>query len=102
MQKLLYFIPACLLAVLDVTLLILGLDGIPLQHLLWLALFAIAGLLLSSKQFWGAAFGLIPAFEFIYMSSIYTGQVVDIELPLGIALTFYYLICAFIVHKKRA
>lgn len=101
MKKLHYFIPAILLAALDVSIWILGIDTVPLPHFLWLALFCLAGILLVRRWFWGAICGLMPAFEFIRMSTIYTGQVIPIELPLGISLSIYYLLCGLWVFRKH-
>ena len=100
MKKFAYFIPAVLLAALDAAILFLGSDLIPLQHLLWLALFIISGTLLVRRRFWGAAFGLLPAVEFMHMSTIHTGQVINIEMPLGIVLFVYYIFCAVLAYRK--
>ena len=100
MKKIWYFIPAILLLALDAMVLILDMDFIPLQHILWLALFGLAGFLLARGHFWGAGFGLMPAIEFIHMSTVHTGQVIDIELPLGVFLIIYYAVCALLAYRK--
>ena len=55
----------------------------------------------DKDKFWGGAFGLIPAGAFMYMSTRYTGQVINIELPLGIGIAVYYIICSIVVYKKK-
>ena len=37
----------------------------------------------------------------MYMSMQYTGQVINIELPLGLATAIYILDCGFVVWKKN-
>lgn len=69
--------------------------------LIWLACFWIAAVLLHKGLFWGGAFGLFPALHMIYMSTQYTGQVINIELPLGIALLLFYIILGVYLWKKR-
>lgn len=63
--------------------------------------FFASRLLLDKGKFWGGAFGLIPAAAFMYMSTRYTGQVINIELPLGIVIAVYYIICSMVVYKKK-
>lgn len=49
----------------------------------------------------GGAFGLIPAVSFLIMSTQYTGQILDIERPLGFILIAYYLVCGYVTYKKK-
>ena len=99
-RKMLYFIPALLFIIAYMVMLILGFGIVSVKEVVWLFLFIISGFLLSGDKFWGGIFGMIPAFAFIGMSMEYTGQVVNIERPLGIILIVYYLICGIVIYKR--
>lgn len=103
-RKMLYFVPALMSIIAYMVILVLGFGIVSVKEVAWLFLFLISGFLLSGGKFWGSMLGMLPAVYFIYMSTQYTGQVINIELPLGIALIIYYLICGFVVYrgsKKR-
>lgn len=100
-KKVLYFIPAILFAIGYLLLGIHGFGIVSLPQILWLILFLISGILLSKDKFWGGVFGLIPAIVFMYMSTKYTGQVINIELPLGAVIAVYYVVCGFFVFRKK-
>lgn len=100
-SKLLFFIPFILFVVVYLIMVIAGFSIISMEEVAWLAAFFVSGLLLDKGKFWGGAFGLIPAFAFMYMSTRYTGQVINIELPLGIVIAVYYIICSMVVYKKK-
>ena len=98
-RRMLYFIPVLIFLIAYIAMLVLGFGMVSIKEVIWLLLFLISGFLLSGDKFWGSIFGMIPAVIFIFMSTEHTGQVVNIELPLGIGLIIYYLICSFIVFK---
>ena len=98
-RRMLYFIPALMFIVAYMVMLVLGFGIVSVKEVVWLFLFFISGFLLSGGKYWGSIFGMIPAAAFIYMSTEYTGQVINIEIPLGIALMIYYLVCSFIVYR---
>ena len=98
-RRMLYFIPVLIFLIAYIAMLVLGFGLVSIKEVIWLFLFLISGFLLSGDKFWGSVFGMIPAVVFIFMSTEHTGQVVNIELPLGIGLIIYYLICSFIVYK---
>lgn len=103
-RKMLYFIPALMFIIAYMVMLVLGFGIVSVKEVAGLFLLIIGGVLLCGGKFWGSILGMIPAVYFIYMSTQYTGQVINIELPLGIALIIYYLICSFVVYrgsKKR-
>ena len=99
-SKLLYFIPFILFVVVYLIMAIVGFSVISIDEVVWLVAFFVSGLLLDKGKFWGSAFGLIPAVVFMYMSTRYTGQVINIELPLGIIIAVYYIICSIAVYKR--
>lgn len=79
---------------------ITGFSIISIEEVAWLVAFFVSGLLLEKGKLWGGAFGLIPAVVFMYMSTRYTGQVINIELPLGVVIAVYYIICCIAVYKR--
>lgn len=101
MKKIVFYIPVIVFAAFYALLATQGIGAISPIVVAWLALFLIAGILLSKTIFWGALLGVLPAIHLIYMSTQETGQVVIIELPLGIVAFLYYAICCYCVYKKK-
>ena len=99
--KTLYFVPFIVFVAAYLIMALLGFSVISITEVFWLIVFLVSGILLSNGKFWGGVFGLIPATAFMYMSTRNTGQVINIELPLGIAIAVYYIICSFIVYKLK-
>ncbi len=84
--------------------LFMGMTGASLTMsmiLVWLACFWISAFFLHKGLFWGGIFGILPGIHMIYMSTQYTGQVINIEMPLGIMLILFYGILGFYLWKKR-
>ncbi|MGI6030779.1 MAG: hypothetical protein ACOX7F_04665 [Eubacteriales bacterium] len=50
----------------------------------------VSAILLSKEHWWGCLPGLAVGVVLLYMSTQYTGQVLEIERPLGILLCVYY------------
>ena len=101
MRKLIGYIPAVLFTAFY---LYVGMTGAGLTMsmvLIWLACFWLSAFFLHKGLFWGGAFGLLPGVHMIYMSTQYTGQVINIEMPLGIILILFYGIYGFYLWKKR-
>lgn len=101
MRKLIGYIPAVLFTAFY---LYVGMTGAGLTMsmvLIWLACFWLSAFLLHKGLFWGGVFGLVPGVHMIYMSTQYTGQVINIEMPLGIILILFYGIYGFYLWKKR-
>ncbi len=101
MRKLIGYIPAVLFTAFY---LYVGMSGAGLtlsMVFIWLACFWLSAFFLHKGLFWGGVFGFIPAIHMIYMSTQYKGQVINIELPLGIILLLFYGIYSFYLWKKR-
>ena len=101
MKKYIGYIPAILFTALY---LLTGLTGAGLDLsviLIWIACFWSSAFLLHKRLFWGGIFGVFPALHMIYMGTQYTGQVINIEIPLGLALLFFYAVLGFYLWKKR-
>lgn len=102
MKKYIGYIPAVLFTAFYLFVGITGASFTLSGVIIWLACFWISALLLHKGLFWGGIFGLFPAVHMIYMGTKETGQVIDIEIPLGIALLLFYVIYGVFLWKKRS
>ena len=100
-KKIFYFVPFITFLVVYAVMTILGFGMISFKEVVWLVMFFAGGILLCKGKFLGSVVGMIPAIIFILMSTQDTGQVINIERPLGIILCIYYLICGFIAFKRK-
>ena len=100
-KQILYFFPFILSIVVYLCVTFLGLGMISVKEMIWMVLFFIGGLLLSKEKIWGCMFGMIPGIAFVWMSSNDTGQVVNIELPLGIIIIGFFVGCGIGVYRKK-
>ena len=100
-KQILYFLPFILSIITYLVATFLGLGMISVKELVWLALFLMSGFLLSEEKVWGCLFGMIPGAVFIWMSTNYTGQVINIELPLGLIIIGFYIGCGAGIYRKR-
>lgn len=101
MKKVLYFAPAifglvfyCLLAVYS------GFGAIHPAVWLCIAMLFISAVLLAKEKWFGCIPGVLVGILLIWMSLQSTGQVIDIERPLGIILILFYIFCGLYAHKK--
>lgn len=103
MYKTLFYLPAILFTFLYGWLaMIFGFSSLSPIIFLWIALFVLGGFLLSKGRYWGGFFGMLPGIHLMYMSTRDTGQVIHIELPLGLTVVIFYIICSsFIIYKRR-
>ena len=100
MKKVITFAPAAIFAVAIVVLNIVLRAFSPLWYA-WMLLLWISGFVMSKGKAWGAVSGLIPGAHLIYMSTQYTGQVINIELPLGLIIVIFYLTCGLVIWKRN-
>lgn len=97
----LYFLPVIISIVFYGTLaLVIDLGFIGVSELCAIGALLISAILMLKKKWWGCFFGIAPGVMLIYMSFQYTGQVIDIERPLGIIMCLYYAILGFLLYKK--
>lgn len=99
MKKVTIYVPAIIFTVGIVALNIILKTFSPLWYV-WAILLWAGGSLMSKEKYWGCVFGLAPAIHLMYMSTQYTGQVINIEFPLGIITAGYMLACGFGVWRK--
>lgn len=96
-----FYLPAAVYTLAALALSIVLQTSAPLWYA-WAALLWVGGFLLHKRKIWGILFGLLPALHLLYMSTQYTGQVINIEMPLGIATALYVLGCGYRVRKQEA
>lgn len=101
MRKYIGYIPAILFTGFYLLVGLTGASIVMSMVMIWLACFWISAFLLHKGLFWGGVFGLFPALHMIYMGTQYTGQVISIEIPLGIAVLLFYVIFGFYLWKKK-
>ena len=102
MKKVLYFVPAifgmvfyCLLAVFS------GFGAIHPAVWLCIAMLFVSAVLLAKKKWIGCVPGVLVGVLLVWMSFQYTGQLIDIERPLGIALVLFYIFSGTAVVKIK-
>lgn len=102
MKKIIYFIPAIIAMLLYIVLgFISGFGAIdPMAWLLITIMFASA-IIMFKEKWYGCIGGFIFGCVLIYMSTQQTGQIINIERPLGIILCVYYLVCGVFIYKKN-
>lgn len=100
MKRTVFFIPAIFFIVLYGLAMITFKSVSPIVFV-WIALFFVSGFLLTKGKVWGGLPGLLPGIHSIYMSTQDTGQVIDIELPMGLIILFFYILCSVVVFYRR-
>ncbi len=103
-MKILFFIPAILFVIFyGFVAMSIGISSISPICFAWIALFLGGGVLLSKGKSLGGFLGLLPGIHLIYMSTKDTGQVINIEKPLGITILIFYIFCSGLVFyiKRR-
>lgn len=102
MRKIVFYIPAILFALLFGGIILIG---FPVAPAVWICivLFIISGLVLAKNKFFGGFFGVVPGIYCIYMSTIDTGQIINIEMPVGIVIIIYFLLCSgYVFYKNKS
>ena len=99
MQKVLLYLPAVVYTIAVIALNIILKTFSPLWYV-WIVLLWLSAFLLNKGKVWGSLFGLLPAIHLLYMSSQSTGQVINIEMPLGIITALYVVACGFWIWMK--
>lgn len=65
-----------------------------------IALLLLSAVLMARGKWWGCGFSLLVGTVLIHMGNQYTGQVIAIESPLGIALYLYTIVCGIVCRRK--
>ena len=99
-KQMLYFLPVIFSIIFYLGAVIMGLGMISIEEVAWISLFLVSGLLLSKEKAWGCVLGMIPGIVFVGLSTKDTGQVINIELPLGIAIIGFFVGCGIGIYRK--
>ncbi len=104
MMKIVYYIPSVLFAAFYGWLTVyMGFSGFSPIVFVWIALLFSSAVLLSKDIFWGGAFGMLTGIHWIYISTIDTGQIINIELPLGLIILVFHILCSgYVFYKSKA
>ena len=100
MKRVIFYTPAAIFALCVIALNIILKPPSPLWYA-WVFLLWISGFIMNRGNAWGAAVGLLPAAHLIYMSTQNTGQVINIELPLGLIIMLYFTACGFVIWRNQ-
>lgn len=102
LKKIIFYIPLIIFAFFYGVIAIIasGTGSISPIAIVWLALFFISGLILHKNVYWGSLFGTLPAIHIIYMGTQERGQIIN-EMPIGIILLIFYIICGYFVYKSN-
>lgn len=101
MKNVVFFIPAIIFTAFYGLLMLGGGLSVSPVVFFWIAMFVISGVLMAKKLFWGGILGILPGCHLMYMSTIDTGQIMNIELPMGVIVAAYYLACSIYIFVKR-
>ena len=100
MKRAILYAPAAIFTLCVIALNIILKTASPLWYA-WVFLLWISGVIMNRGNAWGAAVGLLPAAHLIYMSTQNTGQVINIELPLGLIIMLYFTACGFAIWRNQ-
>ncbi len=100
-MKIVYYIPSILFVAFHGWVsLYIGFGSISPMAYVWLALLFSSAVLLSKDRFWGGIFGMLTGIHWIYMSTVDTGQVINIELSLGLIILVFHIFCSgYVFHS---
>ena len=100
MKKAIVFAPAAIFTIAVVALNVILKTFSPIWYA-WVLMLWIGSLVMNNGKTWGAVIGLLPGAHLIYMSTQYTGQVINIELPVGLIIAIFYVSCGFVIWKRN-
>ena len=101
MRKIFYYIPAVMsLLFYSVLTVVSGFRAVHPRAWGGVGILFLSVFLLCKDRWYGCVGGFLPGCALIYMSTRFTGQVIAVELPLGILFCLYYLVCGIVVYKK--
>ena len=100
MKKVFYFVPAIFgLVFYSLLAAFSGFGAIHAAVWICIAMLFVSAVLLAQKKWFGCIPGILVGAILILMSYQSTGQVIDIEMPLGIALILFYILSGVVSRK---
>lgn len=100
MRKVLYFTPAIFgLVFYSLLVVFSGFGAIHPAVWLCIAMLFLSAVLMAHKKWFGCIPGILVGILLIWMSFQSTGQVIDIEMPIGIALILFYILSGNAARK---
>ena len=100
MKKVIYFTPAIFgLVFYSLLTVFSGFGAIRPTVWLCIAMLFVSAVLLAQKKWFGCIPGILVGVILIWMSFQSTGQVIDIEMPLGIVLILFYILSGNAARK---
>ena len=100
MKKVIYFTPAIFgLVFYSLLTVYSGFGAIHPAVCLCIAMLFVSAVLMSKKKWYGCIPGILVGVILIWMSFQSTGQVIDIEMPLGIVLILFYILSGNAARK---
>ena len=103
MRKFLYIMPAALICMVYtiLTVLVGSISGYQPIVLVYIGFPILAAVFLRKGKWWGCLFGMAMGAVLLYMGSRYSGQVLDIEKPLGTVFLIYYAVMGILCRKRN-
>lgn len=103
MRKILYLSPAIVVCLFYglAAILVGGFSGFQPVVLLYIGAPVLSAALLLHGKWWGCVPGLLFGGYLLWMSTQYTGQVINIERPLGLVFLVYYLVMGLLSLKTE-
>ena len=102
MRKVLYFTPAIFgLVFYSLVAVFSGFGAIHPAVWLCISMLFLSAVLMGQKKWFGCLPGILVGILLIWMSFQSTGQVIDIEMPLGIALIMFYILSGVISRANK-
>ena len=93
MKKVFYFVPAIFgLVFYSLLAAFSGFGAIHAAVWICIAMLFVSAVLLTKQKWFGSIPGILVGVILIWMSFQSTGQVIDIEMPLGIVLILFYIL----------
>ena len=101
MKKVIYFTPAIFgLVFFSLLTVFSGFGAIRPTVWLCIAMLFMSAVLLAKKKWFGCIPSILVGVILLWMSFQSTGQMIDIERPLGIALIVFYIFCGYDSGKR--
>ena len=100
MKKVFYFVPAIFgLVFYSLLAAFSGFGAIHAAVWICIAMLFVSAVLLTKQKWFGSIPGILVGVILIWMSFQSTGQVIDIEMPLGIVLILFYILSGNAARK---